>query len=193
MMEVTAQLRSRATFLSGEKLSCSITFTNVGGSRFPAAAPTGNQADLPDVTGLNGVQNLAWSSVQIQCLCQTSTDLASSLPSAPASTSDPGLPATSLKPLEGQGQSSGSFKTVELASTPPKILFCDLKLGPGESRAFLFEDAVPTGCPSTYHGRRIRYSYRLIVASQRINSPIATLKVSSTILHIGVHRWVRLG
>ena len=95
------------------------------------------------------VENIAWSSVQIQCLCQT------------AATSPDQQPQTSLRQSEAGSR--------ELASTQPKILFCDLTLSPAEVRTFDFEDLVPLGCPSTYHGRHFRYSYRVVVSSQRIH------------------------
>ena len=165
-MEVKIQLKSRAIFLSGEKLLCSVTFTNVGRRR-------GNDGN--EVFSDRIQESLAWSSVQIQCLCQSAD-------ASGTAESNSGYGATSLKPLSSE--SGSGYKTTELASTPPKILFCDLTLAPGESRTYVYEDIVPTGCPSTYHGRHIRYSYRLIVASQRINCPIATLRVPIRILAI---------
>ena len=64
----------------------------------------------------------------------------------------------------------------ELASTKPKILFCDIYLSPGEQRSFLYEETLPKNCPSTYHGRHVRYTHRIVVATQRVNCAIATLR-----------------
>ena len=120
---------------------------------------------------------MAWSSVHIQCLCQIAAAQATGGDGGSAAAAEPSGPSTSLK----QSGDTGAG-TRELASTPPKILFCDLTLGPGETRTFDYEDLVPIDCPSTYHGRHFRYSYRIVVASQRIHRAIATLKLPIRVL-----------
>jgi len=154
-MEVSVQLLSqRAIFLSGEKVTCQVTFSN----RSAAV-----------------VQNIAWSSVQIQCLCQTAAMAASEPDHHHPHSQPPHSPPTSLR----QNEPAGSR---ELATTQPKILFCDLSLSPAEVRTFHYEDLVPLGCPSTYHGRHFRYSYRVVVSSQRIHRAISTLKLPIRVL-----------
>lgn len=59
-MEVTASLRSRGVFMSGERLRCDVAFVNT--------SPQGRQ-DLQSPGSVAG-QTLAWASVQIQCLYQ---------------------------------------------------------------------------------------------------------------------------
>jgi len=152
-MEVTINLRSeRPVFLSGEKVSCSITFNNRS----------------------QGPENLAWSSAQIQCICQ----VAAPSQSAVSTDHSSAVSSTSLR-VGGVDGASGNH---EVASTPPKILFCDLNLGPGEVKTYEFEDSVPIGCPSTYHGRHFRYTYKVVVASQRVHRAISTLKLPIRVL-----------
>lgn len=70
----------------------------------------------------------------------------------------------------------GDASQQEVASTKPKILLCDLNLSPGEERSFLYEEVLPRDSPSSYHGRHVRYTHRIVVAAQRVNCAIATLR-----------------
>ena len=81
-----------------------------------------------------------------------------------------------------KNKSGTSDNIHEVASTSPKILFCDLYLLPGECRTFSYEEVIPPGCPSTYHGKNIRFYYRVIVAAQRVGCPIATLRLPIRVL-----------
>ena len=74
--------------------------------------------------------------------------------------------------------------TREVFSTKPKILFCDLFLEPNESKTFDFEDLIPVSAPHSYNGRGLKYSYRVIVASQRLNRPIGTLRIPFRVLSL---------
>ena len=56
-------------------------------------------------------------------------------------------------------------------------MFCDLTLERGESKRFNFEDLIPLSGPHSYNGRGIKYAYRVIVATQRLNQPICSLKL----------------
>ena len=42
---------------------------------------------------------------------------------------------------------------------------------------FQFEDQIPISAPHSYNGRGIKYAYRVIVATQRLNQPICSLKL----------------
>jgi len=55
-MEITAELKGQGIFLGGETIQCLITFRN-------------KKSEGPNVNGY-GVENVAWSSAQIQSLCQ---------------------------------------------------------------------------------------------------------------------------
>lgn len=95
--------------------------------------------------------------------------------------------------------------------TPPKILFCDLRLDPGESKTcmsgictfaivipkveymlvlfvcfFLFTDSyseiVPIDGPPSFRGQAVKYVYKLTIGCQRVNSPIKLLRVPFRVL-----------
>ena len=122
------------------------------------------------------IEHLAWASVQLQCICQ----VANAGPSRRESESGGGHMdslTTSLQPQKD------AF-TREVFSTKPKILFCDLFLEPNESKTFDFEDLIPLSAPHSYNGRGLKYAYRVIVASQRLNRPIGTLKIPFRVLSL---------
>lgn len=71
------------------------------------------------------LENLAWATAQVHCYCTSTTDEklndAATKPSA-IQTAD-----TSLHTQQGQGN--------VVLETEPKILFCDLRLSPGEIKS----------------------------------------------------------
>lgn len=62
---------------------------------------------------------------------------------------------------------SASSKAVPLLSTPQSVLFVDLKIAPGESKAFTYTFRLPRGLPPTFKGRAIKISYHLSIGAQR--------------------------
>ena len=58
-------------------------------------------------------------------------------------------------------------KTIPILSTPPSILFVDLRLSPGESRSFSYTFRLPKNLPPSHRGRALRISYSLVVTTQR--------------------------
>lgn len=95
--------------------------------------------------------------------------------------------------------------------TPPKILFCDLRLDPGESKTctclyvwfFYFRkykciaiygaslychfsdsysEIVPGDGPPSFRGQSVKYVYKLTIGCQRVNSPIKLLRVPFRVL-----------
>lgn len=96
-----------------------------------------------------------------------------------------------------------------MLDTPPKILFCDLRLDPGESKTctfvsvfiekykcitiytvsfyyHLFTDSyseiVPGDGPPSFRGQSVKYVYKLTIGCQRVNSPIKLLRVPFRVL-----------
>ena len=160
---------------------------------FPSTISVTESNSSQDVSHQNcPPENLAWASVQIQCLRQLidssgkgSIRKLSSNQDTDSNTFDSGpkRSITSLHLGTADGlKKKGRENVEEVACSPPKILFCDLYLLPGESRSFSYEEAVPSGCPSTYHGKNIRYFYRLVVAAQRVGCAIATLRLPIRVL-----------
>ena len=60
-----------------------------------------------------------------------------------------------------------SSKTIPVLSTPPSILFVDIRLLPGESRSFSYTFKLPRNLPPSHNGRALRISYSLVVTTQR--------------------------
>lgn len=48
----------------------------------------------------------------------------------------------------------------------------------------VFKEKVPNDAPPSYRGQLAKYSYKLIIGTQRVNSPIKLLKVPLRILPI---------
>ena len=160
-MEITSELKGQGIYLGGETLQCMITFRNrANGTR---------------------VENLAWASAQIQSLCQfvepSSNKRKVSESEGGSSTSLVGkFGGVSSHQFVTSLQPGGDSSQHEVAATKPKILVCDIYLNPGEERSFLYEETLPRNSPSTYHGRHVRYTHRIVVAAQRVNCAIATLR-----------------
>lgn len=60
-----------------------------------------------------------------------------------------------------------SSKSVPLLSTPQSVLFVDLTLAPGESKAFEYSFKLPKGLPPTHRGKAMKISYSLVIGTQR--------------------------
>lgn len=81
----------------------------------------------------------------------------------------------SLGELLGAGELStikemrgiASSKSVPLLSTPQSVLFVDLTLAPGESKAFEYSFRLPKGLPPTHRGKAMKISYSLVIGTQR--------------------------
>ncbi|KAJ9061704.1 Golgi membrane exchange factor (Ric1p-Rgp1p) subunit [Entomophthora muscae] len=58
-------------------------------------------------------------------------------------------------------------KRFPVFSSPPSVLFCNLKLNPGESKIFDYEVILPEGLPSTHRGKCIKILYYLIIGTQK--------------------------
>jgi RAB6A-GEF complex partner protein 2 len=60
-----------------------------------------------------------------------------------------------------------SSKAIPVLSTPPSILFIDIRLAPGEARAFTYSFKLPRELPPSHRGRALRISYSLLITTQR--------------------------
>ena len=139
----------------------------------------GNSEKQSKITRENSLQNcqpehLAWASVQIQCLCQWIDSSGKGVTKKPAvhSNTNKELGTGTFVPdhkrsttslhigisdnLKNKGGIAGE-NIQEISCTLPKILFCDIDLLPGECQTFSYDETVPSGCPSTYHGKNIRF------------------------------------
>lgn len=70
---------------------------------------------------------------------------------------------SSIKEMRGTANS----RAIPLLSTPQSLLFVDLHLAPGESKAYRYSFTLPRGLPPSHRGKAIRISYYLIIGTQR--------------------------
>ncbi|XP_072777790.1 RAB6A-GEF complex partner protein 2 isoform X3 [Taeniopygia guttata] len=120
MIEVLAKLGRGPVFLAGEVLECVITFTN------PLSASSTSASS----------EMLAWASAQIHCQFHASENRVALPPSDGSKHDVQAENETVFVPNRGErGQC--------ILSTPPKILFCDLRLDPGESKSWLKDYQFP--------------------------------------------------
>lgn len=70
---------------------------------------------------------------------------------------------SSIRDMRGIANS----KSIPLLSTPQSILFVDMKLAPGESRAFEYVFRMPRGLPPTHRGKAAKITYSLVIGTQR--------------------------
>ncbi|KAK5997973.1 RAB6A-GEF complex partner protein 2 [Cladobotryum mycophilum] len=70
---------------------------------------------------------------------------------------------STIKEMRG----AANTKSVPILSTPQSILFVDLHLAPGESRAYEYTFRLPRGLPPTHKGKAIKISYSLVIGTQR--------------------------
>ncbi|XP_061409625.1 RAB6A-GEF complex partner protein 2-like isoform X3 [Lethenteron reissneri] len=155
MIEMVAELTRGPVFLAGEVLECVVTFTNP-------------EVWLPSSAGReSGSETLAWASVQLHCQMLVSEVHVALPPSSPRIPGSQAMSETAFVPNRGErGQC--------VLSTPPKILFCDLRLAPGESKAFVYRETLPADAPPSLNGQAVRYAYRLSVGCQRLQGTHAT-------------------
>lgn len=112
MIEVVAKLSQGHVFLSGETAECAITFIHPH-----------SPSHMVSQSNTDALESLAWASAQIHCQCFTDSRISKLQDQGNATTFADTALNTSL---------SGNGKTE--ISTKPKILFCDLRLAPGQSK-----------------------------------------------------------
>ncbi|KAG8431058.1 hypothetical protein GDO86_019485 [Hymenochirus boettgeri] len=159
MIEVVAKLVRGPVFLAGEVLECVVTFTN------PLSALSTSATS----------ETLAWASAQIHCQFHASESRVR-LPASEEPRQDvQAAKETVFIPNRGErGQC--------ILSTPPKILFCDLCLDPGESKSYSYSETVPLTAPPSFRGQSVKYVYKLTIGCQRVNCPIQLLRLPFRVL-----------
>jgi hypothetical protein len=119
--------------------------------------------------------NLAWASVQLSCECIVGGKKATE-----------GSVVSKATSFAAEDWLEGS----KVISLPPKLLFCDLKLGASSdsgaeteaARSFLYREVIPADAPPSYRGKFVKVCYNLIVATQRINCKVEVVKVPFRVL-----------
>lgn len=149
MIEINAKLvrEQKTFFLCGEIVECFISFTHPTLPEHKIAQS--NKYVAPNCIESNSnqftihshnfslvhalhirLENLAWATAQIHCYCARTTDDKSIdlAPSKGTQKTNVVLSAeTALNTQQGQGNT--------VLETDPKILFCDLRLSPGETKS----------------------------------------------------------
>lgn len=158
MIEVQAILQRGPVYLAGETLHCDITFTN-----------NGSVQDSAD--------SLSWCSAQIHCQCSVSESRVFLPRSHQLSTEDVSSTGcdTSFVPSMGE-------RGLTVLSTKPKILFCDMKLEPGESKTYIYKETIPSDAPPSFRGQALKYSYKLTLGTQRLNHRTKLLRIPFRVL-----------
>lgn len=158
MIEVVATMARGPVFMAGELMECLIKFTNPM-SHLSTSATS---------------EMLAWASAQIHCQFHASEGRVA-LPQQGNKQDVQAGSDTVLIPSRGErGQC--------VLDTPPKILFCDLRLDPGESKTYSYSEVVPVDGPPSFRGQAVKYVYKLTIGCQRVNSPIKLLRVPFRVL-----------
>ncbi|XP_044747069.1 RAB6A-GEF complex partner protein 2 [Coccinella septempunctata] len=160
-IEVTIKLTKGHVFLTGESVECSISF-----SHQLSANHTISQSNS------NTVENVAWGSVQIYCHCFTS----------PKVNKDNKLQSNDTPMFAGTSLAITPESGLTVFSTKPKILFCDLKLYPGQTKTYNYKEKIPNDAPPSYRGQLVKYCYKITVGTQRVNHPVKLLKVPIRVL-----------
>ncbi|CAG5127630.1 unnamed protein product [Candidula unifasciata] len=171
MLEVTANLPRGPVFLAGETLCCDVTFTNTSKE---------NQS---------GYEILAWASVQIICqctVCESRVQLPRENILSAEEASSTGCD-TSFVPNKAHGKHFlkniiEGERGLTVLCTKPTILFCDLKLAPGMSRTYQYEEVIPTDAPPSFRGQAVKYSYKVIVGTQRLEKATKMVRVPFRVL-----------
>ncbi|XP_034487782.1 RAB6A-GEF complex partner protein 2 [Drosophila innubila] len=169
MIEIKAKLvrADSAIYATGECVECLIEFTHKVFAE-EHLKPTDRNANNANL------ENLAWASVQLHCYRKTNF----STPSTDKTTELTELIGRTA--LDAVTQAPGEV----IVTTKPKILFCDLKLKPGETKMYFFNEMVPRDGPPTYRGHDIRYFYKITIATQRVKSKVQMLTVPIRVLPI---------
>lgn len=162
MIEVIAKLVRGHVFLSGEVVECVISFSHPVS---PSHKVSQSHTDI--------FESLAWASAQIHCQCFTDSKIPKFKENEKSS--HIALADTAL------GTVGGDNAKVEFA-TKPKILFCDLRLSPGQTKHFIYREKIPTDSPPSYRGQLVKYSYKITIGTQRVNSPVKLMRVPIRVL-----------
>ncbi|VDD88458.1 unnamed protein product [Enterobius vermicularis] len=117
--------------------------------------------------GKNEEEPLAWGSVHVQCERIINTGAHDEL-----------AKKTSHGEKQRKQSTSMARSAFTVFSCRPVVLFCELKLGPGERREFECVQQLPSdGIPPSFKGFLVRYVYKLTLGVQHLKSPIKLINI----------------
>ncbi|KAL1500743.1 hypothetical protein ABEB36_006188 [Hypothenemus hampei] len=166
MIEVTAKLIRGHVFLSGEIVECIVSFSH-------PILPSHKIAQ----SNMEMFESLAWASAQIHCQCSTDSKIAKT------KDTDKSIIHAVLADTSLGTNITGDNSKVDL-TTKPKILFCDLRLLPGQVKHYVYREKIPTDYPPSYRGQLVKYSYKITIGTQRVNSPVKLMRVPIRVLPV---------
>ncbi|XP_018327641.1 RAB6A-GEF complex partner protein 2 [Agrilus planipennis] len=171
MLEITVRLIHGPVYLSGETVECTISVTH---PLSPSHKVSQSHNDI--------FESLAWASAQIQCICTTDARVNKKEDNL---NYEFALNSTALSTSSEGGQI--------VVSTKPRILFCDLQLSPGQAKTYVFREKIPSDSPPSYRGQLVKYSYKILIGTQRVNCPVKLLKVPIRVLPVSTSALNELG
>ena len=68
-------------------------------------------------------------------------------------------------------------------SSAPKVLLCELRLSPGESKTYTYRESLPPDAPPSHHGKNVRIHYHVMVGVQALNSAVNVVKIPFRVLN----------
>lgn len=163
MIEVSVKLTKGHIFLTGETLECVISFS------YPES-----EYHKISQSNTSSFENLAWASAQIYCQCFTDPKVGPTNKDEKNTLNQLTFANTSLNAPTESGQI--------ILATKPKILFCDIRLYPGQTRTFTYQEKIPSGSPPSYRGQVVKYSYKITVGTQRVNHAVKMIRVPIRVL-----------
>jgi len=166
MIEITAKLVRGPVYFSGEIIECLVTFTNPPN---PNHQISQSHSDL--------FESLAWASAQVHCQCTTNSKMVLLEKINNTARSVAINANTTFAPWQ---QDNGHV----VLNTKPKILCCDLRLSPGESKTYIYRETIPSDAPPSYRGQAVKYSYKITIGTQRVNTVIKLLRVPFRVLSL---------
>ncbi|KAK9297237.1 hypothetical protein QLX08_008972 [Tetragonisca angustula] len=166
MIEITAKLIRGPVYFSGEVIECLVTFSNPPN---PIHQISQSHSDI--------FESLAWASAQVHCQCSTNSKIVFSEKLNMTAQLAAINANTTFAPWQ---QDNGHV----VLNTKPKILFCDLRLSPGESKTYIYRETIPSDAPPSYRGHAVKYSYKITVGTQRVNTAIKLLRVPFRVLSL---------
>ncbi|XP_003397445.1 RAB6A-GEF complex partner protein 2 isoform X1 [Bombus terrestris] len=166
MIEITAKLIRGPVYFSGEVIECLVTFSN---PLNPIHQISQSHSDI--------FESLAWASAQVHCQCSTNNKIVFSEKLNMTAQLAAINANTTFAPWQ---QDNGHV----VLNTKPKILFCDLRLSPGESKTYIYREIIPSDAPPSYRGHAVKYSYKITIGTQRVNTAIKLLRVPFRVLSL---------
>ncbi|XP_076223263.1 RAB6A-GEF complex partner protein 2 isoform X1 [Nomia melanderi] len=166
MIEITAKLIRGPVYFSGEIIECLVTFSNPPN---PSHQISQSHSDI--------FESLAWASAQVHCQCSTNSKIVFSEKLNTTARLGAINANTTFAPWQ---QDNGHV----VLNTKPKILFCDLRLSPGENKTYIYREIIPSDAPPSYRGHAVKYSYKITVGTQRVNTAIKLLRIPFRVLSL---------